>query len=329
MKAIPVEIKWHQGLPVFAKEQFLRAVGDEYGWLGGSDDRGQMRCLLPYTIIKKGIFRFARFRVETIPLVPEFDVEEEKEFLAGCVDYFSSRGVDVIIPATTNSIFRTYPDGAIAAPYGSYIINLLQPEETLWRNVERITRQNIKTAIKRGVTINVWRGHLKPVYEMIHNTFKRSGLPFMGYTSFERFVEGLGECGLIMKAEYEGKLQSSVVFGFSDYCAYAVYAGNAANLVQGSNKLLYWEAIKRFKQLGVRKYDFVGARINPEKGSKQEALSTFKKHFGGELIQGYIWKYPIKPLKYRLYRLAAWMRSRGDIVDAEKHKLSEMESQGK
>ena len=150
MKATPIEINWHSGLPIFASESFLKAVGDEYGWLGGIDESGKLRCILPYTIIRKAIFRMVRFRVETIPLGEGLDVEEEKSFLNSAIEYFRSIGADMIIPATTNTIFRTYPDGADAAPYGSYVIDLSQPEDILWRNIERITRQNINTASKKA-----------------------------------------------------------------------------------------------------------------------------------------------------------------------------------
>ena len=325
MQAQRIDINWHPGYPIFAREQFLQAVIDEYGWLGGQDDNGDVRFVLPYTILKKSLFRFARFRVETIPLVPEPDIDDEKLFLESCMNYFHDLGVHVIIPATTNCVFRTYPSGAIAAPYGSYVIDLTTPEDTLWRNIERITRQNIKTAQKKGVEVKVAGGALKTIHEMIRDTFNRSKLPFMGLREFRRFIEGLGEYGLILTAEHEGRAQSHVVFGFSEYCAYAIYAGNAANQVQGSNKLLYWEAIRRFKQLGVRKYDFVGARVNPPKGSKQEALGIFKRHFGAKLVRGFIWKYPVNPLFNKLYCLAAKLRSGGDIVDAEKHNLSSMD----
>ena len=68
MNAKPVEINWHPRLPIFARESFLKAVGDEYGWLGGFSEHGELRCILPYTVIRKAIFRMVRFRVETIPL---------------------------------------------------------------------------------------------------------------------------------------------------------------------------------------------------------------------------------------------------------------------
>lgn len=324
MKATPIPINWHSGLPIFASESFLKAVGDEYGWLGGMDETGKLRCLLPYTIIKKAIFRLVRFRVETIAVDKELSIDEEKAFLNSVVKYFRSIGTDMIIPATTNSIFRTYPDGADAAPYGSYIIDLTQTEDVLWRNIHRIMRQNINTAIKSGVTIRDGSNDLEDAYALIVETFKRSKLPFMGHTDFKKFIGGLGQNSKIMIADCNGVAQSYTVFGFSDYCAYAIYAGNIDNQHQGSSKLLLWEAIRLFKNLGVQRYDFVGARINPEKGSKQDALSSMKRRFGAKLNQGYIWKYSIKPLSYKLYGIASRWRSGGDIVDAERHKMQNM-----
>jgi hypothetical protein len=322
MRVQQVEINWHPGLPIFSKESFLKAVSDEFGWLGGLSESGELRCVLPYTIVRKAIFRMVRFRVETIPMVQDFDVAEEKDFLNGAMEYFKAIGADMVIPATTNTIFRTYPDGADAAPYGSYVIDLSQPEEVLWKNIDRITRQNIKSASKAEVVIrDATRGESDEAYLLIKNTFKRSKLSFMGQDPFQRFLSGLAEFGKLLIADQHGVTQSFVVFAYSKYCAYAIYAGNALGQPQGANKLLYWEAIRLFKGLGIRTYDFVGARINPEKGSKQEALGLFKKRFGAYLRQGYMWKYPIRPLKYRLYGLAARLRSGGDIVDAEKNKL--------
>jgi hypothetical protein len=43
------------------------------------------------------------------------------------------------------------------------------------------------------------------------------------------------------------------------------------------------------------------------------------------LVEGYIWKYPIRPLKYAVYSLAVRFLRGGDIVDQEKHKLNNEE----
>ncbi len=322
MRTQPVDIRWHPDLPIFAKESFLKAVSDDYGWLGGFAESGEQRCVLPYTIVSKPFFRLIRFRVETIPLVPGFGVSEENDFLNSAIGYFRSIGVDMIIPATTNTIFRTYPDGAIAAPYGSYVIDLRPPEEIIWKNIDRILRQNISSAIRGGITVRDAAVEEVPeAHRLIQETFKRSMLPYMDQHSFEAFLSGLGENGSLLLAVQQGIIQSACVFAYSNCCVYAIYAGNARNQPQGANKLLYWEAMRRFKSLGVRSYDFVGTRINPEKGSKQEALAQFKRRFGATLKQGYIWKYPFRRLKYALYGLATRIRSGGDIVDAERHKL--------
>jgi len=322
MKAEAIEINWQSKLPIFASGSFLKAVGDEYGWLGGFDDSGKLRCILPYTIIRKGFFRLVRFRVDTILLDGELDVQGEKSFLNSIIEYFRSIKADIIIPATNNTIFRIYPDGAKVAPYGSYVIDLKQSEDILWRNIHRITRQNIKTAAKTGVSIREdGIEHLEAMYELIVDTFKRSNLPFMDYKSLKRFVLGLGENGKIIIAENQGILQSCVIYGFSEYCAYAIYGGNRANMDEGANKLLHWEAVRLFKNLGIQRYDFVGARIDPEKGSKEEAINAFKRRLGGKLKQGYMWKYSLRPVGSITYSLAVRYLRGGDIVDRECNKM--------
>ena len=204
---------------------------------------------------------------------------------------------------------------------GSYVIDLNQTEELLWQNIDRITRQNIKSAQKNSVTVQRRIEPLDEAYRLIVETFRRSKLPFMGYEAFRRYADGLTGQMEIMIASCQGVAQSYVLFAFSNYCAYAVYAGNIADMCQGANKLLYWEAIRYFKKIGVQKYDFVGARINPEKGTKQSGINSLKKRFGAKLVQGYMWKYKIRPVKSLAYSIAVRLLRGGDIVDAECHKI--------
>ncbi len=322
MRAIPVEINWHPGLSIYASESFLKAVGDDYGWLGGMDNSGKLRCVLPYTVIRKPFIRMVRFRVETIPLGEELGAQEEKSFLNSVIQYFRSNGADMIIPATTNTIFRTYPDGADAAPYGTYIIDLGQPEDTLWSNLHSKHRNVVRNAMKKGVKIQNGMEHLITAHELIRDTLKRSKLGFMGYEAFKRFVLGLNENVKIFVADYQGSVQGCAVIPFSGHSAYYLYGGSIREPISGAMNLLQWEAIQKFRGLGVKSYDFVGTRINPEKGSKQEGLMMFKQRFGGKLVQGYIWKYPINPAKYAVYSLAVRILRGGDIVDLEQHKLA-------
>ncbi len=58
-------------------------------------------------------------------------MDEERSFFNSAVQYFRASGAHIIIPATTNTLFRTYPDGADAAPYGSYVNDLTLSEDDL------------------------------------------------------------------------------------------------------------------------------------------------------------------------------------------------------
>lgn len=321
MRASQVDISWHPGLSIFASEPFLKAVGDDYGWLGGIDHLGKLRIVLPYTIIRKATFRMIRFRVAPIPMGEELDLEEEKSFLNSTVEYFRSHGADMIIPATTNTIFRTYPDGAVAAPYGSYVMDLSQTEETLWGNINTSHRRKIRLAMKQGVQIRSGIEHIETAYFLVRDTFKRSKLPFMSYNAFKRMVMGLGESVRVFVADYQGVIQGCTVIPYSSHSAYYVYGGSIPEPQTGATNLLHWEAIRQFRGLGVKRYDFVGVRSNPEKGSKQEGLMMFKQRFGGQLVQGYMWKYPLHRLKFAAYSIMVRLLRGGDIVDIEHHKL--------
>jgi hypothetical protein len=315
--AKPIRIQWDPSLPVFAKEEFLKAVGDEYGWLGGFDASGTLRCILPYTIVHKAGLRMVRFRVETIPC-GELDAREEKAFLNDVVRYFREIRADIIIPGSNNAIFRTCPDGAHKAPYGSYVIDLQQSEEALWRNIARITRQNIGTAQRDGVSIREGMEFLEPAYDLIIETFRRSRIPFMNRISFEQ--------GKLLVAEHKGVAHSYCLFGFSQPRAYAIFAGNINGQHQGASKLLYWESIRVFRNLGVEQFDFYGARINPPKDSKQEGINLMKKRFGATLTEGYMWKYAIRPLRASLYSVSVRLLRGGDIVDRERIRLRDYSS---
>lgn len=321
IKAVRIEIDWHPGLSIYASEPFLKLVSDEYGWLAGIDDSNKLRCFLPYTVIRKAFIRMVRFRVATIPMGDAFAIEEEKSFLNSAAEYFRSAGADMIIPASTNTIFRTYPDGAIAAPYGTYIIDLCRPEEVLWRDVHSNHRNKVRSAIKKGVEIRSGKQFLDIAYELIKNTFNRSNMGFMGHKEFKHFVLGLGENVNVFVAYYQGLVQGCLVAPFSGYSAYALYSGRIPKTEAGVMNLLRWEAIRHFRNLGVKRFDSVGVRIDPEKGSKQEGLLTFKQRFGGQLDQGYMWKYSLRPIQYAVYSLAVRFLRGGDIVDAERHKL--------
>jgi hypothetical protein len=318
---VPIPIDWHPGLSIYASEPFLRSVGNEYGWLGGMDDTKTLRCILPFTVIRKAVFRLVRFRVETIPMAGGLDAAEEKSFLNAVVDHFRGRRDHTIIPASNNTIFRTCPDGAEAAPYGSYVVDLAQPEQTLWERLHSKHRNVIRNAVKQGVVVREGAQYLEPAHRMITETLKRSSLGFISLASLRSLVQCFGRNVRVIVAEHQGAIQGCAVVPFSTHSAYYVYGGSIPRPLTGAVNLLQWEAMRQLRGEGVLRYDFVGARINPEKGSKQDGLRMFKERFGGELKEGYMWKMSLSPTASRVYSLAVRIMRGGDVVDLERGKI--------
>jgi lipid II:glycine glycyltransferase (peptidoglycan interpeptide bridge formation enzyme) len=131
----------------------------------------------------------------------------------------------------------------------------------------------------------------------------------------------LGNNVAVLVAETPGRIHAAAIVPFSEPCAYYMHGGSAADASPGAMNLLQWEAMKYFKSLGVMSYNFVGARLDPKPGSKQEGIVNFKKRFGGFLVRGIMWKYVLDPSRAWAYSLAVRLRSRGDVVDQERHKL--------
>ena len=330
MKIVPVPINWHSGLSIYASEPFLKSVSPEYGWVGGFDESGTLKCMLPYCVIKKSLFRLIRFPVQTIPANGNLDLNDEHQFLNDVVEFLRAFDPDLIIPATFSTVFRTCPDGAVTAPYGSCILSLDQSEDSLWTNLHQKHRNVIRSAGKKGVIVRSGMEHLETAYRLTVESFQRSADGMLGkirlgarmdFGKFQREVEAFGSNVKVFVAEYDGVAHSAAVIPFSMHSAYYMHGGSISNPVTGASNLLHWEAIREFRNLGVRQYDFFGVRSNPEPGSKLEGIRKFKERFGGKVEIGYMWKLPFHRTKALLYELATLVRSGGDVVDQERRKI--------
>lgn len=329
MKTTREEAAWNPELPIFAAAGYLKAMSSDHGWLVGRGADGARRCVLPFVIVGKGGLRLMRFTTETIPLAA-VGVDEEREFLAAVVESARSMGVDVIVPGTFSSLFRTFPDGAEAAPYGSYVVDLTRDEKLLWDAVHSKHRNSIRGAASKGVTVRLAPDAMSIVGDLVRQSFDRSTVGFVNRLrlrlrshadSVVREFRYVGDDVAVFVAEANGVVQGGAIVPFSRAAAYYVHGGSVADPVSGTMNLLHWEVIKHLRNAGVREYNFVGARIDPEPGSKQESLARFKGRFGGALRRGFMWRYFLEPAKAPLYRLAARLRNGGDIVDQERHKL--------
>lgn len=324
-----VNFEWSEDHSIFASPAYLEAIGkassgiDSFGWIGGWV-ANSVRFVLPYVLQRKLIFCTAQFQSATITLGPPSSPSEEKVFLDGVAHFLRARGVDAIVQPTVNALFRTYPDRAIHAPYGSYVLDLTVPEQALWNAMDQHHRRSVKSATKSGVTISRETRHLDRAHRLLMETMGRSGMEAGERDSLKALIAGLGDNVRLFTAWKDDACQSCAVMPFSRNSASYLYGGRSEASARGAHNLLHWEAIRHFRELGVSRYDFHGARIAPRPGSKQDGIQRFKVRFGGRLETGLLWKLPLRPMKYLAYQQALVLRGRmrgravgADIIDQE------------
>lgn len=314
-----IKFEWDEKYSIFLSERYLKTFSDKYGWLGGFQDN-KLICVLPYLVFKRVIFKFIRLP-EGLTFINEVEDEEgiRKMFLNEIIRIFKNQKYDFIFQPPPQTIFADYPDDAVYAPYGTYRIDLTKSEEELWKNVQSRQRSYILKGERNNVEVKTGLALKDIAFNMIRLTMKRSDIEFMSKKKYERYINGLKGNIEIFIAFCDGKPQNCAVVFYSANTAFYVYGGSIDKPIDFAGKYMHWYIIKHFKKLSVHYYDFVGTRINPEKGSKQEGIKRFKERFGGELIQGYLWKYPINKLKYKLFNeiFKILKRKEGDIIDEE------------
>jgi len=302
-------------LPIVAYKEYMG-----HGlWCCGYDEQDELCFILPFAIRKKLIFRYLVALSETIVIKEEND---EKDFLNTLMNKLKNE-YDFISQSTTNCLFHSFPDNAIYAPFGSYILNLQVDEDNLWKKIHSKHKNVIRRAIREKVEIKEGLEYFDEVYDVIAYTLEKNGMGMEDKDGLKNKILNLQNNFLIIGSYCENKIQSSAIIPYDKSKGYYIYGGSIDKPMLGSHNLLQWEVIKKLKLLGVQEYDFVGARIEP-KTEKLKGIQRFKSRFGTSLKEGYLWKYPLNPLKFHLFEfLYKLMRNKkGDVIDQEKNSIN-------
>jgi hypothetical protein len=304
-------------LPIVAMPEYLETWGMDYGYLVEDG------LILPYFIEKRSIFTRLIF---TTGVLGQSENTEER-FLNNAVDYIRKNiRIDFISVPNNTALFNTYPANSVYCRFGTYVIDLTLPEEELFANIHSKHRNVIKKSLKDGVEITRGPENFDKCIDLIILTLQRQNMLYLSKMIYKKLSDNLGENIDFWIATKDGEVQgSSLLIWNKGHSAYYLSGGSIISPYQGSMNLLHWEAIKLMKTRGVREYNFVGARISPDEGSRLEGIQRFKSRFGGEMRTGYLWKLPVNMVKYRLYYLSAHSiafiqrkRYHGDVIDQEK-----------
>lgn len=279
-------------------------------------------CLL--VILKtKFLFNIAKIPAEYIKL--NEDIGNAEEFMTSVIEILKKKyNVLWVGPSAPCALFEETPLNAMKIPFGSYIINLEKSEEEIWAGIHSKHRNVIRKAEKENVVIKRGGKELIEEYMPIEKTtWDRSGRTGNTPDFYQQMFDCMPSQMKIYLAYKDEQVQGGAIFLFYSSQCYYLYGASIDKPSSGAMNLLHWIAMKDMKEWGVKQYNFVGCRIGVQSGSKLDGIQRFKERFGGELVQGYMFKVICKPLLYWVYKEILYIKkNRGrkypiDIIEEE------------
>ena len=311
IEIVKIDTEFKKHLPIFATKDFLKTKSKEYGWFVSKE------AILPFYIDRRAIFSKLVFTNETIFLNDNID---EATFLDEVIKKAKSLKVDMISQPLASAVFRTVPKDAQSIEWGSYVVDLTQSEDKILQNMHSKHRNVVRKAIRDGGIEVKETQDIKIVYENLKETMQRLNRGYPSIEELER-VKNFSKFYIALK---DGVVQGSCVLPYNHHGAFYLYGGSIARPYTGSLNYMHYFAMLELKKEGVKEYDFMGARVEVEKGSKLEGIQRFKSRFGGELKRGYLWKHIYSPYKVNMIYAIQKLRYRlkgqlylGDAIDQE------------
>jgi len=284
-------------MPILGQEKYLKSKSSEYGWFESN------KLYISYYI--DTTLNFKRM-VFTTGVISYSDVSKESEniFLNKLINFIKQEDIcDFIYKAQGNVVFRNCPKEADCIGWGTYQVFLPKNKDELFNSFSGKSRNIIRKAIKEGVEVTL-ADNVNEVYINIKEMFERqNSFHTPSYEYLDYLFHNLPKNALLLVSKQDCIVQGSLVLVYDCNIAYAMYAGSIRTPKTGSLDLLHFEAMNLMLEKGVKKYDFVGTRLNIIKDSKQAGIDRFKRKFNPRLVEGYAFKVVLHPYKHFVYNL--------------------------
>lgn len=286
-------------LPVLAQEEYLNSLNGvaSIGYFV-EDDK-----VLPFTIRKKAFFKW----IQLDNVVYGSSTEEETKIFLDKVVAYAKKNLKVSHIASTNTaIFDNYPTGSLFCKFGTYLVDLSLTEEELFANLHSKHRNVVRKAQTEGVIVEHGQDKAVDAINLMQDTFSRQNKVSGLGLSMIKQMEPLGDMvDYWVAKDADGTLQGSAILLWNKgNSCYYMHGGSAPHTKPGAMNLLMWEAMKCMKERGVKWFDFVGARVTTEPGSKLEGIQRFKSRFGATMKVGYMFRVVVNKPYYWLYKKA-------------------------
>ncbi|MFX1518978.1 MAG: lipid II:glycine glycyltransferase FemX [Promethearchaeota archaeon] len=206
----------------------------------------------------------------------------------------------IVVPCNRNGTSEFEEVGFSKRLESTFIVDLKKPADELWKNLDSNARGSVRKAIKKGLTIRLAnkRSEIERYYNLFLETTGKAELD-LGFRSkkfYYNIWDELSANGLakIFFVELNDEIISGAVILLYKKTIIGFCAGtlNEYRAYQPSS-LLYWHIIEWGNKNGFEYLDLGGGLYVP-------SLYQFKKRWGGELTDYYVFTKTYPSLKYRL-----------------------------
>ncbi len=270
--------------------------------------------IIPLLIRKKSIFNIGYFVHIPLKNLSRLNVEEEKRFLI-YFELFCKRNnlVDFILPPIHIENFQHVPTNAKGYKLGIISVKLREKSnDELFDSFKPIYRRHIRNAEKSNVEIKFGQEYFDDFYTIYSEKLKQENAVFDSYDTLKKMVFNDNndlhvQCGI---AYLEGRIEAGIL-NFSDSRnAYYMFGGSSRNAHNGSFRLLHWELIKKYKAMGIEKYQLGANREGEMLTDKHQRLASFKMGFGSEIQEGFHFIWVFNSLKFHLYQFLLKLKTK-------------------
>jgi lipid II:glycine glycyltransferase (peptidoglycan interpeptide bridge formation enzyme) len=212
-------------------------------------------------------------------------------------------------------------------PPSTVILDLTIGEEQLLADMKGKTRYNIRLASKKDVEISVVQSklgepeHLESAlsewYRLYEETARRDRITLHSEDYYQGLFSLAGSYGegaaelYLLTARHEGDLLAGIIVAVMGEGAWYLYGASSdrkRNLMPSYG--LQWRAIQLARERGCLFYDLFGIPPSEDPQHPMRGLFRFKTGFGGRVVnRPGCYDVALRPLLYRFYRIAEYLRS--------------------
>lgn len=146
--------------------------------------------------------------------------------------------------------------------HSRFFLSLTNDEDAQFIKLGQNLRSKVRRAKKRGLRSFVSRD-VRQLYPVYTHTSKRQGTPCFPRSYFEEILRVFSEDSEILFVARENKVIAFyLIIYFKDRALFQLCGSYSEEYSNYPNEFIYWEALKRCIEKGVRKVDFGRSRVD-------------------------------------------------------------------